>query len=213
MTPAARSLGLAALLCGSAAYLVAHAQSISDVASTPHNLSVDGPGTVRATSETQVCVFCHTPHGATNSPGAPLWNRALSGQTYTTYSSSSLDAETIAGQLAQPAGSSKLCLSCHDGTLAISSVNVLGGNLNVSVPITGAGPGDTMPAGEGVLTGFTRNLGTDLSNDHPISLTYDTTLANADGELRNPAAEAHIAIRRPGVRPPRRPLPTRATAG
>jgi hypothetical protein len=185
-------------------FLVANAQSTSDVANTPHNLSVDGPGTVRATSETQVCVFCHTPHGATNSPGTPLWNRALSGQTYTTYSSSSLDAATIAGQLDQPAGSSKLCLSCHDGTLAISSVNVLGGQTSVSVAMTGLGPGDTMPPGEGVQTGFTRNLGTDLSNDHPISLTYDTTLtlATTDGELRDPAVEAHIAIRAPGVRPP-----------
>jgi hypothetical protein len=208
MTPALRWLGLAVILCGSATFLVAHAQSTSDVASTPHNLSVDGPGTAKATSETQVCVFCHTPHGATNSPGAPLWNRALSGQTYTTYSSSSLDAETIAGQLDQPAGSSKLCLSCHDGTLAISSVNVLGGQTNVSVGMTGLGPGDTMPPGEGELTGFTRNLGTDLSNDHPISLTYDTTLATADGELRDPAIETHIAVREPGVRPP---VPLEAT--
>ena len=132
----------------------------------------------------------------------------MSGQTYTTYSSSSLDAETIAGQLAQPAGSSKLCLSCHDGTLAISSVNVLGGQTNVSVPMTGLGAGDTMPPGQGELTGFTRNLGTDLSNDHPISLTYDTTLATTDGELRDPAVAAHIAIRAPGVRPP---VPLEAT--
>jgi hypothetical protein len=194
-------LSLALLVSGLSIYLVARAQTVNDVANTPHNLSVSGPGPVTATSETQICVFCHTPHGATNSPGAPLWNRALSGATYTTYSSSSLDAETIAGQLAQPAGSSKLCLSCHDGTLAISSVNVLAGQTNATISITGAGPGDTMPPGEGLQTGFTRNLGTDLSNDHPISLTFDTTLANADGELLDPAVEAHIAIRSPGVRP------------
>ena len=195
-------LALAVLVSGTGTQVVSRAQSTNDIANTPHNLSVDGPGTVRATSETQVCVFCHTPHGATNSPGAPLWNRALSAATYTPYSSSSLDAETIAGQLSQPAGSSKLCLSCHDGTLAISSVNVLNGQVDGTISITGAGPGDTMPAGEGVQTGFTRNLGTDLSNDHPISLTYDTTLANVDGELLDPAVSAHIAIRQPGVRPP-----------
>ena len=136
-----------------------------------------------------------------NFPSAPLWNRAITTATYTTYSSSSLDAETIAGQLDQPAGSSKVCLSCHDGTLAISSVNVLAGQFDVTIPITGAGPGDTMPAGEGLLTGFTRNLGTDLSNDHPISLTYDTTLANIDGELRDPATSSDIGVRSPGVRP------------
>jgi hypothetical protein len=188
--------------------ILAYAQSTNDVASTLHNLSADGPGTVKATNETQICVFCHTPHGATDAPGAPLWNRALASETYTTYTSSSLDAETIAGQLAQPAGSSKLCLSCHDGTLAINSVNVLGGQVNVSIPLSGAGPGNTMPAGEGVQTGFTRNLGTDLSNDHPISMTYDTTLANADGEMLDPAVEEHIAIRSPGLRPP---VPLEAT--
>jgi hypothetical protein len=199
MNSSPRWLGLTVVLCGSAMFLVANAQSTSDVANTPHNLSVDGPGTVKATSETQVCVFCHTPHGATNSPGTPLWNRALSGQTYTTYSSSSLDAETIAGQLAQPAGSSKLCLSCHDGTLAISSVNVLGGQLDVTVPMTGVGPGDTMPPGEGVQTGFTRNLGTDLSNDHPISLTYDTTLAGNDRRrAARPGSRGAYCHSRPG---------------
>ena len=201
MNAACRPLTAVLLASVLGMYLVAHAQSTSDIASTPHNMSIGGPGAVTATSESQICVFCHTPHGATNAPGAPLWNRTLSTETYTTYSSSSLDAETIAGQLAQPAGSSKLCLSCHDGTLAISSVNVLNGQFNATIAITGAGPGDTMPAGQGLQTGFTRNLGTDLSNDHPISMTYDTTLANADQELLDPAVTAHIEIRSPGVRP------------
>ena len=201
MNAACRPLTAVLLASVLGMYLVAHAQSTSDIASTPHNMSVGGPGAVTASSESQICVFCHTPHGATNAPGAPLWNRTLSTETYTTYSSSSLDAETIAGQLAQPAGSSKLCLSCHDGTLAISSVNVLNGQFNATIAITGAGPGDTMPVGQGLQTGFTRNLGTDLSNDHPISMTYDTTLANADQELLDPAVTAHIEIRSPGVRP------------
>jgi len=184
-----------------AAGMVALAQGVSDVANTPHNLSVGGPGPAQATSESQTCVFCHTPHGATNSPGVPLWNRQLSQQTYTTYTSSSLDAETIAGQLAQPAGSSKLCLSCHDGSLAIGTVNVLGGQQDVTIGMTGTGAGGVIPPGSGTQTGFTRDLGIDLTNDHPISLTYDTTLANMDGELRDPAAESHIDIRQPSVRP------------
>jgi len=97
------------------------AERISDIRNTPHNLSVSGPGTVKATSETQVCVFCHTPHGATQGV-TPLWNRQLSNQTYTPYTSSSLDANAIQGSLDQPGGSSKLCLSCHDGTIALGSV-------------------------------------------------------------------------------------------
>jgi len=177
------------------------AMAQSNVADSKHNLSISGPGPVAAGSESQVCVFCHTPHGATLSPGAPLWNRQLSTETYTTYTSSSLDAETIAGQLDQPAGSSKLCLSCHDGSLALGTVNVSGGQQDVSFTMSGVGAGGEMPSGAGTQTGFTRNLGTDLTNDHPISLTYDTTLANADGELRDPATTSDIGVRSPGVRP------------
>ena len=173
------------------------AERISDVRNTKHNLSTTGPGPVKALSETQVCVFCHTPHGATDVP-APLWNRAVSGATYTPYTSASIDALDIA---AEPGGSSKLCLSCHDGTLAIGTVNVANGQTNVTFEMTGTGPGGTMPEGAGALTGFTRRLGVDLTNDHPISFTYDSNLALADGELRDPAAESHIQTRAPGVKP------------
>jgi hypothetical protein len=181
---------------------IVFAQAQSDVANTPHNLSVSGPGNVSASTESRVCIFCHTPHGASNEPGAPLWNRQLSLQTYTVYTSSSLDAETISGQLEQPAGASKLCLSCHDGTLALGNVNVLGGEQNVGIDMTGTGPGGVIPSGAGDQTGFTRNLGIDLGNDHPVSLTYDSTLSLADGELRDPVSSAHIGVRIPGFRPP-----------
>ena len=202
-------LSLALLL---AATLSVYAARIPDVANTKHNLSVTGPGTVTATVEDQVCVFCHTPHGASNFPGSPLWNRQLSNQTYTVYTSSSLDAEDIMGQLDQPGGSSKLCLSCHDGTLAIGTVNVLGGQQNVNITMTGTAADGTMPAGDGELTGFTRDLGIDLTNDHPISLDYSTALVNADTELVDPAVAPHIGVRAPGFRPPV-PLESTGTGG
>lgn len=177
------------------------ADSVSDVRNTKHNLSTSGPGPVKALTETQVCVFCHTPHGAENVPAAPLWNRKLSGATYTPYLpefSASIDATDIA---TSPGGSSKLCLSCHDGTLAIGSVNVANGQTNVSISMTGTSPDGTMPPGEGELTGFTRRLGVNLTNDHPISFTYDTTLALTDGELRDPVSSPHIATRASGSKP------------
>ncbi|MDH3560845.1 MAG: hypothetical protein OEN52_07825 [Gammaproteobacteria bacterium] len=182
--------------------LAGWAARVPDVASTKHNLSSSGPGTVTATTEDEVCVFCHTPHGASSFPGSPLWNRQLSNQTYTVYTSSSLDAEDIMGQLDQPGGSSKLCLSCHDGTLAIGTVNVLGGQQNVSITMTGTAADGSMSAGQGTLTGFTRDLGIDLRNDHPISLTYDSNLATLDTELVDPVTAAHIGVRSPGFRPP-----------
>ena len=211
------------------------AQRVSDVRGTRHNLSVDGPGTTRAAAGgttggvTEVCVFCHTPHGASQADlggaalRAPLWNRRVpAGTTYTPYTSSSLDAQVILDGLnAQPGGSSKLCLSCHDGTLAIGNVNVLNGTQNVTIPMTGTAAGGTMPAGEGAQSGFTRLLGNDLRNDHPISLTFNSALATRDGELRPvdatqrwPAGSGTVlGLRSPGNKPllPLEPTGTNGT--
>lgn len=137
------------------------------IVNTVHNLSAGGPGAVRAVSESQVCIFCHAPHHSSGM--SPLWNRATSQANYQIYQSTTLDA-----QLDQPTGSSKLCLSCHDGTIALGSV------LSRSDQIQMQG-GDFMPAG---LT----NLGTDLSDDHPISFLYGSGLAAADAQLANPAS-------------------------
>lgn len=195
------------------------AQRVSDVRGTRHNLSADGPGTTHAApgATTEVCVFCHTPHGASQQDqgGAalrsPLWNRRVPpGSTYTPYASSSLDAATIVdGFDAQPGGSSKLCLSCHDGTLAIGNVNVLNGRADASIAMVGTGPGGVMPAGEGTGSGFTRYIGTDLRNDHPISVSFTGALANRDGELRPVDAQQRwpagggevVGVRVPGYRP------------
>ena len=189
-----RAVVALAIACASIAALFAppaESARIADIRNTKHNLSASGPSdrTVKAVSETEVCVFCHTPHAATAGV-TPLWNRRLSGATYTVYTSSTLDANVIQGSLDQPGGSSKLCLSCHDGTLAIGSVNVLSGQGSateqgtVSIPMSGVGPGGVMPGGTGDSTGFTRNLGVNLTNDHPVSVTYTSTLAQRDGELR-----------------------------
>lgn len=188
----------------------AAAARISDITNTKHNLSVRGPGSVKATNQYGVCVFCHTPHGATLGV-TPLWNKKLSTATYTPYTSSSLDAEAIlGGPLGQPGGSSKLCLSCHDGTLAVGDVNVVFGKgtsdttwqmsmyglqgYTDSVNLLGGkmpfgGTGTVSGVASAVSTGYTRNLGIDLSNDHPISVTYTTELADRDGELRNVNAQ------------------------
>jgi len=93
-------LAAAASLLAATAFAL-RAAGISDVRNTKHNLSVSGAGPVRSTTESQVCVFCHTPHGAT--PGvAPIWNRALGTTTYTPYTSSSLDAQAIQGASTSP---------------------------------------------------------------------------------------------------------------
>ncbi len=140
----------------------------SSILDSEHNLSTLGRGKIRASSEEQVCIFCHTPHNA--APIQPLWNRSVPVENYTVYSSNSMQA--LPGQ---PTGSSKLCLSCHDGTIALGSVTSRG------QPIAMAGGMTTLPPGSS-------NLGTDLSDDHPISFRYDQSLAARDGKLASPAA-------------------------
>lgn len=109
----------------------------------------------------QICVVCHAPHNV--GLDAPLWNHEVTTSVFTLYSSPTLNATP-----GQPDGASKLCLSCHDGTVAIDS---FGGATGTN------------------FVGGTANLGTDLSNDHPISFTYDAGLASDDGGVFDPTVQ------------------------
>lgn len=115
----------------------------------------------------EICIVCHTPHNASNTI-APLWNHVLTTQTFTAYSSASLNAS-----VGQPNASSKACLSCHDGTVGLDAF--------------GGRPGTTTIGGG-------ENLGTDLSNDHPISFSFDATLATTDGGLFNPTVRTVASL-------------------
>jgi predicted CXXCH cytochrome family protein len=160
-----RTLGLAlAATFGAATVGVAtgaRAQSAADIVYTAHNLSVTGTGEIRATGETRICVFCHTPHNA--APLTPLWNRNLEPTFYNVYTSPTL----AAGPLPQPSGATKLCLGCHDGTIAMGAV------LNPARGITMAGQ-DTIPFES------LSNFGVDLSGHHPVSFSYQSSLPNPE---------------------------------
>jgi len=126
---------------------------------------------------TEICVVCHTPHNAVdptanNLDYAPLWNHEVSSVgTYTLYNSSTLDHTP-----GQPDGPSKLCLSCHDGSVAVDNYGgVTTGTIYVDDVIFDGTPGNA--------TGSERNFGTSLDNDHPISFLYDQ-VAEADAEIR-----------------------------
>jgi predicted CXXCH cytochrome family protein len=110
----------------------------------------------------EICKVCHTPHNADITVlNAPLWNHQLTVATFVPYSSATMNATT-----GQPDGSSKLCLSCHDGTVALAN---FGG----------------VTTGTNFMTG-TSLVGTNLANDHPVSFTYNAALALADPGLFNP---------------------------
>ena len=137
---------LSVIFLGFTVSLGTSGSALASVIDSKHNLSASGPGPVKATSEKKVCVFCHTPHGGNQSAGAPLWNHALSDATYTPYFSLSMEANPLPGP---PGASSKVCLSCHDGTLAVGTVGVLNGNTNVTIAMAGTATGGVMPEGSG----------------------------------------------------------------
>lgn len=98
-------------------------------------------------SDGEVCAVCHLPHLQGNANGSlPLWNHELSSARYVMYASSTL---TQVPQQPSSENVSRLCLSCHDGTVALDSFG-------------GKQGGNYIPG--------SLSLGTDLSDDHPIGV-------------------------------------------
>jgi predicted CXXCH cytochrome family protein len=147
-------------LSGGAMLALPSVSRAATITGTDHDLSGRGWGF------TEICIACHTPHNAQATQLVPLWNHTNTVATFTLYSSGTLNAT-----MSQPAGTSKACLSCHDGTVAIDAF------------VGGAGT-HTMTGGHVV--------GTALSDDHPVSFTYDAALATSDGGLVSPSSASLV---------------------
>lgn len=140
----------------------------------------------------QICIFCHTPHNAKVENQAPLWNRKFSSETFSRYSSATLQirhnsaARTASGYLggtpgAQPDGASKLCLSCHDGS---SEAGRGLGDVLRGGPITMVlGKEYIDPAS---LASFnpTSNPNKMKTGHHPVSFVYNGTVQQAISSAR-----------------------------
>ena len=157
------------ILIGTLAALVLSAVAMgATVVGTKHDLST------YLTTGSQVCVFCHTPHGAntgTDLKGkAPLWNQTTSTTaSYGTYDSNTFNASDLTALANGTYQVSLLCMSCHDGTVAPGSMyNTPNGNS--SNPTIAK------------LTGSV-NMGTDLADDHPVNFTYASSVSNGDTGL------------------------------
>ncbi len=145
--------------------LAAAAHGTERIANSKHDLSVSSPHPIRAIDEERICVFCHTPHNA--EAQSPLWNRHSPTTHYRIYRSSTTEA-----RIDQPSGTSKMCLSCHDGSLAIGLVRSRPATDPIAMTV------QTLPPGRA-------NLTNDLSDDHPIGFRYDRALSNVDFQLRD----------------------------
>ncbi|MDX8410310.1 MAG: cytochrome c3 family protein, partial [Mariprofundaceae bacterium] len=130
----------------------------------------------------EICVFCHTPHGGQNVGIGPLWNRDFNAGGLAAYSL--YDSWTIDGANGSLTGAgnytgSMLCLSCHDGTQAMDNL------INAPTTPTGNGYGND-GAGSDQGWGWTESkwmssgiiqfelayIGTDLTDDHPVMIQY-----------------------------------------
>ncbi len=135
------------------------------IANSPHDFSNENWNNTG-----EICRTCHVPHDHGRDTGLVglLWNHALPDTTgYVMYSSSSLDGAADT----EPTGISKMCLGCHDGTVALDEFDS-----NVGTPgTTFIGSGDQVPN----LPGSPQ----DLRATHPISIVYDISL---DQELNDP---------------------------
>jgi len=108
----------------------------------------------------RTCVFCHTPHNVTVQDLAPLWNRAASASALPSYTWISPANSTIAFHPTDPlVGPSRLCMSCHDGVIAVDTHN-------------GAAP---MPGPGTVMAGAAKI--TSLATTHPIGFLYADAVA------------------------------------
>lgn len=93
-----------------------------------HNLS-PGSGSLVTTQGGLGCTFCHAPHSGVGG-NSPLWNQTLSKATYNPYTSSTYHQK---GNTQPTLGiTSSLCLSCHDGTVAVGQSAAYG-----KIPVTG----------------------------------------------------------------------------
>jgi predicted CXXCH cytochrome family protein len=163
----------------------AYAQST--VAFGPHDFSAGSA--IRNTDGSingQTCVFCHTPHGGSNS--VPLWNRAAAATTYQVYTSSTMDAASPTSQAIQSSVSGA-CMSCHDGSIAIDVLTNLQGAAHVaSVAFTRQATAKATYSNSGtgtnnLMSGGLPFLGSDLRNDHPVTITYETSRAATPAEF------------------------------
>ncbi len=122
------------------------AAAFADISGTPHDFSA------QEWSGGEVCRVCHVPHNPVEN--LLLWNHELSSNSITFGDSQATTSGTsLPTNIGTWSGTTKYCLSCHDGSVAIDS---FGGNVG-STYITGSG-----------------QIGAsgDLKGNHPVAIPY-----------------------------------------
>jgi len=152
----------------------------------------------------EVCVFCHTPHGASTNNlykvdgnSTLLWNRVASppaNYTYAVYTSPTLTGITKGDP---PTGLTLMCMSCHDGVTSIAANTLLNppgkfttdlikvDTMSIDDPgaIGNSGSGAAYANIGDVYPPFSSGT-INMSNDHPVGFNWPSAIP---GLLASPA--------------------------
>ena len=113
------------------------------------------------------CSVCHVPKSL-ESGQTPLWNHEVTSESFQMYPSGGTIDGSIDGV---PSRVTKLCLSCHDGVTAVDAFGGEDGSMTL----------------RSIDSGGSSIIGLVLGDDHPVSITYTSSVAARDGELHDPS--------------------------
>jgi predicted CXXCH cytochrome family protein len=157
--------------------------SAATIVGSKHDLtSSQIGGTIKgnASNNSQICIYCHAPHGAIQS--IPLWNRTNPDPTtFILYSGVNMASTSFKTGFTADS-TSLFCMSCHDGGTNMNAVHNEG-SLVRNVGLNQAGTAG-LPFYDGVIggtLGHSGNFGSDLSTTHPIN--FPVAAADTQSDL------------------------------
>jgi predicted CXXCH cytochrome family protein len=153
------------------------------ITNTKHNIPQKFTGSRAGGNKyDQICIFCHTPHNA--NVAVPLWNRNLQNNLTNYYNSPTLTSVAKAAGVVGTSTISAFCMACHDGATAMGDIKY-GADTGINATTYNNHAGDDNARA---------NLGTDMSNDHPVGFSYVAAQAvvESDGAASrlNPVTQA-----------------------
>jgi hypothetical protein len=173
------------------------ARGTAGVVNGVHNLSKTGVdpwnktegSSMYVTLTDQICVFCHTPHGG--SMAGALWNKGDPGSSWRNYNSATMSIDTGVSPLNRtPNAEYMICLSCHDGSISVNHViNLPNDRDGATIKTEFSGSDESIIYNDMSTGGPGRRIGAswastfdsgDLSDDHPISFSYNQVLSSDD---------------------------------
>jgi predicted CXXCH cytochrome family protein len=203
------SLALGLALAAGNAY--AGSLPATGIVGSAHDLGeLDMTVSTAFTSTQRICVFCHTPHFSAKPDATltytPLWNKTLTTISFNYYDNGAdpssgehhLNADDYGMPLSatQASHTTLLCLSCHDGSVALNAYGEQAEMDNQSIATSSrlATVTDKSLAGNTIQQsaysasgGHGIGVTGDLTNHHPVDFDY-VAVANVDLEIALPSA-------------------------